>query len=188
MVRLVDRHWCTDIPRLAALKPRARRLPDEARSDANRVLHDVPKLGKEMGEMKKGVLFVCIGNSCRSTMAEALARHYWNDAIEAFSAGTYPLGHITPHTLEALSERAIATNGLHSKSFSAIPFDRIQLVVVLTGDGFEHLVPPSFAGKIVRWHVRDPFGHGLSAFRETRDTLTLMVRKKLPEWLNLDPV
>lgn len=138
--------------------------------------------------MKKGVLFVCIGNSCRSTMAEALTRHYYNEAIEAFSAGTYPLGHITPQTLEALSERAIPTTGLHSKDFSAIPFDRVQLVVVLTGDVFEHLIPPSFAGKIVRWHVRDPFGHGLSAFRETRDTLTLMVRRKLPEWLNLDPV
>jgi arsenate reductase (thioredoxin) len=170
------------------LKPFARRLPDEARNDVDRVLYDVPNMRKELDRMKKGVLFVCIGNSCRSTMAEALARHYWNDAIEAFSAGTYPLGHITPHTLEALSERAITTTGLHSKSFSAIPFDRIQLVVVLTGDVFEHLIPSSFSGKIIRWHVRDPFGHGMSAFRETRDTLTLMVRRKLPEWLNLDPV
>ena len=136
--------------------------------------------------MKKGVLFICVGNSCRSTMAEALTRHYWQNAIEAFSAGTYPLGHITGHTLEALNERTIATTGLHSKSISDIPFDRIQLVVVLTGDVFEHLIPSSFAGKIVRWHVRDPFGLGLSAFREARDTLTLMVRRKLPEWLNLD--
>jgi arsenate reductase (thioredoxin) len=136
--------------------------------------------------MKKGVLFVCIGNSCRSTMAEALTRYYWDDLVDAFSAGTCPLGHITPHTLEALGEQAIPTAGLHSKGFSAIPFDRIHLVVALTRDSFEELIPAWFSGKIVRWHVADPFGRDLSAFREVRDTLELLITNKLAQWLNLN--
>ena len=36
--------------------------------------------------MKK-VLFLCVGNSCRSQMAEGFARHYGNGILEAHSAG-----------------------------------------------------------------------------------------------------
>jgi arsenate reductase len=136
--------------------------------------------------MKRGVLFICIGNSCRSIMAEALARHYWDDLVEAFSAGIYPLGHITPYTLQALSERAISTAGLLSKGFYDIPFDRIQLIVCLTGDSFEHVIPRSFSGEIVRWHVQDPYGQALSVFRETQETTECMIRTKLPGWLDQD--
>lgn len=136
--------------------------------------------------MKKGVLFVCIGNSCRSIMAEALARHYWDDLVEAFSTGIHPLGHITPYTLQALSERAISTAGLYSKGFSDIPFDAIQLMVCLTGDSFEHLIPRSFSGEIIRWRVQDPYGQALSVFRQTLETTEWLVRTKLPRWLKLD--
>ena len=136
--------------------------------------------------MKNGVLFVCIGNSCRSTMAEALTRYYWDEVLDVYSVGTAPLGHITPYTLEALNERAIPTAGLESKGFADIPFEKIQFIVVLTRASFKHLLPPSFYGKIIDWHVHDPFGQGLDAFREVRYTIELMVRRKLPEWLQLD--
>lgn len=138
--------------------------------------------------MKKGVLFVCIGNACRSTMAEALTRHYWGDAIEAFSVGTFPLGHISPFTLEALREQAIPVTGLDSKGFADIPFERIQFVVVLTRASCAHLLPSAFSGKVIHWHVQDPFGLGIDAYREVRYIIELMVRRKLPEWLELDKV
>ena len=38
----------------------------------------------------KKVLFVCIGNSCRSQMAEAFARVYGSDILVAASAGLAP--------------------------------------------------------------------------------------------------
>lgn len=135
--------------------------------------------------MKKGVLFVCIGNACRSTMAEAFTRYYWGQVVEAFSVGTFPLGHISPNTLEALRERAIPTIGLDSKGFADIPFEKVQLVVAMTRAAFEHLLPPAFSGKIIHWHVQDPFGQGLDSYREVRYTIELMVRRKLPEWLGL---
>ena len=121
-------------------------------------------------------------------MAEALTRYYWGEAIEAFSVGTFPLGHISPYTLEALTERAIPVTGLDSKGFSDIPFERIQFVVVLTRASCEHLLPPAFPGKVIHWHVQDPFGLGIDAYREVRYTIELMVRRKLPEWLQLDTV
>ncbi len=118
-------------------------------------------------------------------MAEAVTRHYWGDAVRAFSAGTHALGHITPYTLEALTERSIPIDGLYSKGFSAIAFDQIQLIVSLTGDLFEHLVPRSFSGEIIRWYVRDPYGLGLSVFRQTLDSIVVLVKEKLPLRLDL---
>ncbi|MGC1580579.1 MAG: hypothetical protein WA766_03800, partial [Candidatus Acidiferrales bacterium] len=50
------------------------------------------------------VLFVCIGNSCRSPMAEALARHSASDVIEAASAGISPLGRVADLTRKILVE------------------------------------------------------------------------------------
>jgi arsenate reductase (thioredoxin) len=145
----------------------------------------MPTLG-ELSIMKKGVLFVCIGNSCRSIMAEALTRRYWGDAVRAFSAGTHPLAHITEYTLDALRERDLLTNGLYSKGFSEIAFNEIQLIVSLTGDSLRHLIPPSFSGKMVRWHIVDPYGFGLSVFRQTLVTIEWMIKKKLPDWLELN--
>ena len=136
--------------------------------------------------MKKGVLFVCIGNSCRSIMAEALTRYYWSDAVIATSAGIYPLGHITAHTLDALRESSIPTDGLYSKGFSAIAFNEIQLIVSLTGDSLDHLLSQAFCGKIIRWYVHDPYGESLRIFRQTLDTIDWLIKTKLPEWLAME--
>lgn len=37
---------------------------------------------------KKKVAFICVHNSCRSQIAEALAKHFASDVIESYSAGT----------------------------------------------------------------------------------------------------
>ena len=44
------------------------------------------------------VLFICIGNACRSPMAEAIARRDAADVIEAASAGVAPLGFVAQQT------------------------------------------------------------------------------------------
>jgi arsenate reductase len=41
-----------------------------------------------------GVVFICLGNSCRSIMAEALARHFCGEAVAAASPGINPLGFV----------------------------------------------------------------------------------------------
>ena len=42
--------------------------------------------------MKKRVLILCTGNSCRSQMAEGFWRHYAGDRWDVFSAGLTPIG------------------------------------------------------------------------------------------------
>ena len=57
------------------------------------------------------ILFVCIGNSCRSQMAEAWANHLGNGTVQALSAGTYPLGVITGDTYNVMSEKGLSLDG-----------------------------------------------------------------------------
>jgi len=44
--------------------------------------------------MKPAVLFICLGNSCRSIMAEALVRRLCGQRLTAASAGISPLGFV----------------------------------------------------------------------------------------------
>ena len=46
------------------------------------------------------VLFVCLGNACRSPMAEAIARSDTWDVIEPMSAGIMPLGFVVKETID----------------------------------------------------------------------------------------
>lgn len=38
--------------------------------------------------MKKKVAFICVHNSCRTQIAEALGKHFVSDVFESYSAGT----------------------------------------------------------------------------------------------------
>ncbi|HQL28825.1 MAG TPA: arsenate reductase ArsC, partial [Thermoanaerobaculales bacterium] len=49
------------------------------------------------------ILFICVGNSCRSPMAEAIARAIGGDRVTACSAGLAATGRVAPSTLEALA-------------------------------------------------------------------------------------
>ena len=54
----------------------------------------------------KRVLFVCVGNACRSPMAEGLANHYGSDVLRAASAGLAPTQEIPEDTVAVMEEIA----------------------------------------------------------------------------------
>ena len=134
-------------------------------------------------EKRTKILFLCYGNSCRSILAEALARHFRGDEWEACSAGLVPLGHVTPHTLEALEEAGIPSAGLHSKGFSDVPLEDIDYLVNLTDLKVGNMIPSSFSGRLISYYVQDPYGRGIGAFRKARDELERLVREKLPQMI-----
>ena len=134
--------------------------------------------------MKKSVLFVCFGNACRSIMAEALARHYWGEKLEVASAGVSALGYIPWETTSVLEEIGVSTEGLYSKGLSEVNIDGFQLILDLVLYPFEGMIPPSFQGKVIPWHVRDPFQEGIDSFRQTRNAIEWLVTEKLSEWLD----
>ena len=116
------------------------------------------------------VLFVCLGNSCRSPMAEALARHLAHDVMEASSAGLMALGYVAPPTRAVLAENGVACDGLRSKPLRSIDLDAIDMVVNLAGRPIEKHFDVR-ALPVEDWDVGDPFGADLEVYRAIRDEI-----------------
>lgn len=108
------------------------------------------------------VLFVCIGNSCRSPMAEAVARHHAFDVIEASSAGLAPLGYIVEPTTTTLAANGYSVEGLSSKRFSRQAIDSTDLIVNLSGLPIDCL--PDRV-KVEEWPVEDPYGEDAATYQ-----------------------
>ena len=105
------------------------------------------------------LLFVCVGNSCRSQMAEGIARHLGH---EAESAGTHPATQVSTHALTVLASKGIDTSTLRPKSvdlFDANDFD----MVISMGCGVS--CPAMQIDQ--DWELEDPVGQSLSVFEET---------------------
>ena len=132
------------------------------------------------------ILFVCIGNSCRSQMAEAWANHFGNGKVQAFSAGSHPLGVIATETYDVMREKGLSLEGQSSKSVREVPVAEMDVVV---GMGCEVAcpVPAGFKGRVVDWHVPDPYAHGMDTFRDVRDVIERQVLALLADLIPPTP-
>lgn len=102
------------------------------------------------------VLFVCVGNACRSPMAESIARYDAADVIEPSSAGLSPLGYIANLTKETLVRNGYSVNDLSSDALTQEAVHDADIVINMTGkqreENFEEIE------KVEDWIVQDPFG------------------------------
>ena len=103
--------------------------------------------------MKRKVLFLCTGNSCRSQMAEAIINARLGDTWQSVSAGTKPAGYIHPKALMALSEIGIQHTGSSKRvdEFKGVDFD---LIVTVCDSAAEEC--PVWLGKGKRAHHSFP--------------------------------
>ena len=134
--------------------------------------------------LKKRVLVLCTGNSCRSQMAEGFLRSF--DAnLEVHSAGTEPAARVHPLAVQVMQEVGIDLSAAKPKSvdeFLDQPFDH---VITVCSDAGRNC--PRFSGRVgKRAHIAflDPARvHGtedqvLAIFREVREE----IRAKLYEY------
>ncbi len=126
------------------------------------------------------IAFVCIGNACRSQMAEAWVRHRAVEGIEAVSAGLTPLGYITPETAQVMKEKHASVDGQQSKGLEAIDWKQVDVLVNMTFMPVRSVVP-GFSGRRVEWRVSDPFQCSLRTYRRVRDLLERRVNKLIVE-------
>lgn len=105
---------------------------------------------------KTRVLFVCIGNACRSPMGEAIARQDAADVIESSSAGLYPMGMIPEMTQATLDRNGYSADGLRSKGMREIAAEHIDLVINLSG--YERAQALERFLQVENWEVSDPYG------------------------------
>ena len=99
------------------------------------------------------VLFLCVANSARSQMAEALARAQFGDAVRVQSAGSAP-SRVNPYAIRALAEQGLDTSGHSSKHVDTIDPSGVDLVITLCAE--EEC--PVFLGAAPRldWSMPDP--------------------------------
>jgi protein-tyrosine-phosphatase len=129
--------------------------------------------------MTNGILFICLGNSCRSIMAEALARQFFPDSVSIGSAGINPLGYIAQETLRVLAESGVATEGLWSKGLTEIDCAPYSLLVNLTNYSLDAVMPRGCRGRIIHHPVIDPFGRSLEIYRQAREAIRGFITEEL---------
>src|SRR5580704_9394208 len=83
---------------------------------------------------KKRVLFVCIGNSCRSQMAEGFARAYGGDILIAQSAGLSPAAIVQPLTKQVLAQRNVRIDDQFPKGMEIVAREQFDVIVNMSGE------------------------------------------------------
>jgi len=107
---------------------------------------------------KLRVLFVCIGNSCRSPMAESIALRDSSEIFDSTSAGLTPLGVVQKQTLNTLRDNGYPAENLSSKAILSKDWSTIDLVINMSGYPKERVFPCGEWHKVEDWNVQDPYG------------------------------
>ncbi len=126
--------------------------------------------------MARTVLFMCVANSCRSQMAEALARSLGGAAWEVWSAGSHPSGRVHPVAVQAMQELGLDLSTHHSKGVEAVPGRRWDYVVTM---GCGDACPAVPAAQRLDWDIPDPVGLPTEEVRRIRDDLAARIRALL---------
>lgn len=133
------------------------------------------------------VLFVCVHNSARSQMAEALMNKFWGDRFEAHSAGLEP-GELNPLAVESLKEIGIDISHKGTQDvFEIYKNGQIFSYVITVCDETSGERCPIFPGvtKRIHWSFDDPSSftgtaeEKLMKTNEVRDA----IKAKIEEWV-----
>ena len=138
------------------------------------------------------ILFVCMGNICRSPMAEGMFRKAVRDAglegqIEADSAGTHAY-HVgsppDPRAQAAIRQRGVDIGGLRGRKVEDVDFERFDYILAMDGDNMDRLMQRaparhqdkvrrllSFSRKYPNLDVVDPYYGGPQGFEENLDMI-----------------
>ncbi len=123
--------------------------------------------------MKTKVAFICVHNSCRSQMAEALGKLYGSDVFESYSAGTETKPQINQDAVRITKElyNIDMNETQKSKLLSDIP--EVDIVIKMGCN----VVCPILPGKHIEdWGLDDPTGKSDDEFIKTAKTIEEKVK------------
>ena len=126
--------------------------------------------------MKKKILFLCTGNSCRSQMAEGVLRHYGGDKFEIESAGSEP-SKVNENAVKVMKEIGIDISHHRSKHVKEFLGQHFHYIITVCDKANESC--PIFPGPSIRlhWPFPDPPHKSeateevLNEFRKVRDLI-----------------
>ena len=129
-----------------------------------------------MAQQRVKVLFVCLGNACRSPMAEAIARKDAAQEIEASSAGLAPLGFVAQMTNETLTRNGYSAEALSSKPISPQAWGAADVIINMSGRPKEHAFRSLPRARVEDWEIDDPYGNA-EKYQGTYEAIRLRVHE-----------
>ena len=103
--------------------------------------------------MKKKILVLCTGNSCRSQIAEGYLRHFAGDKAEVYSAGIETHG-VNPRAIETMKEDGIDISKHTSNNVDEYLNIVFDYVITMCDNANEHC--PVFPSKAIKLHQNFP--------------------------------
>ena len=132
------------------------------------------------------VLVLCTGNSCRSVLGEALLNQMGKGRIQAYSAGSHPLGRVNANALATLARHGLPTEGYKSQSWDEFADHNIDIAITVC-DNAAGEVCPVYLNSAVRahWGLPDPAhvegteAEVIAAFESTYSALEKRIKEML---------
>ena len=132
------------------------------------------------------ILFLCVGNSARSQIAEGLAKEMFGAKHNIKSAGSMPTGYVHEGALKTMNEIGIDISNQNSKSIDDIEDDFMKnLDYVITLCAEEVCPVLNTNTKIINWANEDPARNNISInqteimFRKTRENIYNLLKNFL---------
>jgi arsenate reductase (thioredoxin) len=135
---------------------------------------------------KKRVLFVCVHNSGRSQMAEALFNHLAGNKATASSAGTRPASKINPTVVQVMREAGLDISHKKPKLLTLESIKNADRVITM-GCGAEKVCPARIV-PMEDWVIEDPEGQTVEKVRQIRDNIKNKVAKLMKELSSESPL
>jgi len=133
--------------------------------------------------MKKQVLVLCTGNSCRSIMAEALINANLGTCIEAQSSGVKVSGAVNKHAKALLEKKGLWRDSYHSKLIETVLDTSFDLIITVCEHAKETCPVFPKAVKTIHIGFDDPSGKDIQEYEITynliKKELLPLVKKEL---------
>ncbi len=126
--------------------------------------------------MNKKVLFVCIGNTCRSPMAEAIYQHFINSNVHSCGI-KINAKYINEHTIEVINNKLnIDLTNKQTTDIKNLNLSEFNLIYALDTEVSDYL-RNSKIKKVFNMFVDDPYGKNIANYYKVYDDLLNKIRK-----------
>ncbi|MEE1014232.1 MAG: L-threonylcarbamoyladenylate synthase [Clostridia bacterium] len=143
----------------------------------------------DLTKVKKQILFLCTGNTCRSPMAEGILKHMAEEEglpVSVSSAGLYADGSpASQYAVAVMKELGIDISKHCSRQFTAELAENADLILTMTSahKQMADMLLPQYQDKsisLAQWageegDIHDPFGGDITEYRHCRDEIRQMI-------------
>ena len=140
--------------------------------------------------MKKKILVLCTGNSCRSQMAHGYLNFFGGETLDVYSAGLESHG-VNPRAVAVMKEDGVDISGHTSNTVSDYATVDFDFVLTVCDNAQEHC--PHFPAKVRTFHYNFPDPAKAMGseeeitknFRMVRDMIRKYIRDFIKEYVNV---